>query len=806
MKQICKTGVAIVYAHLWLSLIVLSNKALAQSGTWITKAPMPTARYALAAGVVNGKLYTIGGAVSGGSGVATVDEYNPGSNTWSSKANMPDARGHLAVGVVNNKIYAIGSANEGDSNILEYDPGSNTWSTKASISRRYALAVGVVGNKIYIIGGNDGSTGLSTVLEYDPATDLLTTKASMSTLRSYLAAGVVNDKIYAVGGGDNSSFLSLVEEYNPATDTWTKKTSMPTPRHGLAVGVLNSKIYAVGGADGTGALAIVEEYDPSTDTWATTTSMTTPRASIPAAGVISGILYVIGGADTTDIVASNEAFIVHPALLSIKDVPNDQGGRVTLTWSASSLDVDVNTLPFYSIWRSLPDGVQPQGTLVSAKEITVNYAGHAYRVETINGVTYAWEWLANQPAHRFSTYSYAAPTMYDSTSSTNGTQYFLVSAQTTNSNVFYDSNPDIGYSVDNLAPIPPAGLVAAVQPGPQVKLTWNPPTDPDVKSYAIYRSMTNGFTPAPGNNIGTSLSTSFTDASPVSGVPSYYRIIAVDVHDNQSLPSPQATAAVTTTQQLSVQAKWNMVSVPLTVNDNSKTALFPSAVSNAYAYNVGYVAYAALTNGRGYWVKFPSPQTVSIAGLLRTIDTISVVPGWNMIGSLSTSISVSSISSIPGSIVTSSFYGYKGIYQASQTIEPGVGYWVKVSHAGKLVLSSTGNAPSSSRIRVEDAGEKPPMPPDGVSSEVPETYRLEQNYPNPFNPVTTISYALPVSEHVMLSVYNMLGEEVAVLVDENQGAGYKSVYFDAGGLPSGMCFYRISAGAFTNEKKLLLVK
>ena len=92
------------------------------------------------------------------------------------------------------------------------------------------------------------------------------------------------------------------------------------------------------------------------------------------------------------------------------------------------------------------------------------------------------------------------------------------------------------------------------------------------------------------------------------------------------------------------------------------------------------------------------------------------------------------------------------------------------------------------------------------SDDVPIRFDLGQNYPNPFNPSTTIEYDLPTQSHVELRVFNMLGQEVAVLVDEFQPAGYKSVEFKAEGLPSGVYLYRLTAGGFVATKKLVLLK
>jgi len=89
---------------------------------------------------------------------------------------------------------------------------------------------------------------------------------------------------------------------------------------------------------------------------------------------------------------------------------------------------------------------------------------------------------------------------------------------------------------------------------------------------------------------------------------------------------------------------------------------------------------------------------------------------------------------------------------------------------------------------------------------IPDKFILSQNYPNPFNPATTISYSLPKAGNVTLKVYDILGREVAVLVDENKSAGNYHAIWNASGVTSGIYFYRITSGTFTETKKLMLMK
>jgi hypothetical protein len=91
-------------------------------------------------------------------------------------------------------------------------------------------------------------------------------------------------------------------------------------------------------------------------------------------------------------------------------------------------------------------------------------------------------------------------------------------------------------------------------------------------------------------------------------------------------------------------------------------------------------------------------------------------------------------------------------------------------------------------------------------SVLPKEYKLYQNYPNPFNQITMINYQLPIKSDVDLSIYNLLGQKVATLVDKRQSTGNYSMEWNASDFASGVYYYRLRAENFNQIRKMVLLK
>jgi hypothetical protein len=199
-------------------------------GTWVVKAPMPAIRNEVAATVLDGKLYVLGGSVGGGQyDLTRNEEYDPTTDRWRVRAPLPHGANHMNAVTVNGKVYAFGGF-----------AGSQH--------------KGAVDGKIHVIGGRFGEPTDTTAMHevYDPAVNSWHAAAPLPAPRSSLATALYKGMILVVGGETSTGSLTDNDGYDLKTDRWVKLAPLPSPRHGIAAGAVGNFAYFVGGAQGNG--------------------------------------------------------------------------------------------------------------------------------------------------------------------------------------------------------------------------------------------------------------------------------------------------------------------------------------------------------------------------------------------------------------------------------------------------------------------------------------------------------------------------------------------------------------------------
>lgn len=226
-----------------------------------------------------------------------------------------------------------------------------------------------------------------------------------------------------------------------------------------------------------------------------------------------------------------------PDIQFVRDVPHDQGGRVLVGWLASRVDTaPAMAIASYTLWRRvteeaaqalLRDGARRlEGYGEAAPAVT----GRALRVTRGPTGQVYWEYIVTVPARGVPAYAYTASTTADSMPGLVPWNVFFVDAEDRLGH-FFVSEPDSGYSVDNLSPAVPQSLSGTYSSAWGVTLHWAPNAEADLSHYAVYRGLSPDFEPEPENLVGTTRDTVFADA--VGSIHSY-KVAAVDVHANPS--------------------------------------------------------------------------------------------------------------------------------------------------------------------------------------------------------------------------------------------------------------------------------
>lgn len=221
---------------------------------------------------------------------------------------------------------------------------------------------------------------------------------------------------------------------------------------------------------------------------------------------------------------------VLPVVHSVADVPGDEGGLVNLAWDASLVDYRMGEVTEYSVWRALPTPAA-LGLLANGSDET------PLRTSTLNGETFYWQLVSSLAAYRLQGYSELVPTLFDSTAVAGQFHYFQVIAHTNDPAVFWISEPDSGYSVDNLAPGALIGLKGHQLYGPEgLLMTWAPNTEPDLSGYRLYRGSNPDFPIDQSHLLATVTDTTMTDGGWEQALGFHYKVAAVDIHGNIGPP------------------------------------------------------------------------------------------------------------------------------------------------------------------------------------------------------------------------------------------------------------------------------
>jgi len=248
-------------------------------------------------------------------------------------------------------------------------------------------------------------------------------------------------------------------------------------------------------------------------------------------------------------------------------VPNDQGGRVRITIGRSKFDATQESaypIATYNVWQRIDDptllarvvhgdGDVAPGVWMDQAPLkpSIDPASvSSWPVKEWNGRFFlqsgelrgaaafppgTWELLGSFAACQQEQYIYRASTLADSTTSGIPYSVYMVSAHTTTPTVWFVSEPDSGYSVDNLPPEMPDGLTAEQSYVPVgLALSWNTNSENDLSYYAVYRGSSEGFVPGPGNRVTALTQPEWFDGSWRWNSGYYYKISAVDVNGNES--------------------------------------------------------------------------------------------------------------------------------------------------------------------------------------------------------------------------------------------------------------------------------
>ena len=466
-------------------------------------------------------------------------------------------------------------------------------------------------------------------------------------------------------------------------------------------------------------------------------------------------------------------------ILGVDDIPNDEGQEVGVHWKRDVFDgVDpADNILNYRIWREYElsrESDDPAG------EIWIN----EYEDENGEIRSESWELVGEVPAQQFEEYAFTAPTLADSTEAGIPWTTFLVSAHTDDPLIFFETLPDSGYSIDNLAPSVPENLVATVAED-DAQLLWSHIPDADFNYYRVYSNY---------EVIGESIEPAFMDTEIPAWINIVYEISAVDLSGNESERSEEFvisrnTGDVNFDDALNIMDLVMIIGNILGFPDSEFDEIQLSAADSNYDGAINILDVVALVDIILY----------NEGGLSRVVSEAVIYKNNRVVNQSS-----------------------DGLIAYEFTLQHKPGFELRLTDNAFIALSNTESEitrvmivnPESERLFssgtdfeiLEVIAASGNQYIDLLVKELPDSYSLLPAYPNPFNPATNISYTLPTDSYVKVLVFDIQGRLVTELVNREQFAGKYSVSWNGSNQSSGMYLVQMLTPDFTQTQKILLLK
>lgn len=536
--------------------LALSISALPPARAWERGPDLPGPRKGAAVVADGNRVLVFGGRTTGNVLIASSHALDTGAGEWSALSPMPEPRDGSGCVRIGDDVYVFGGFTPGQTaTALRYRISTDTWTTIASMPAPNSnMACATIGGKIYLFGGGHDGPPLDVAWCYDPATDSWSALAPLPRPRKSCAAVVLGGTVHVIGGHTASSGVNdatpWVDVYDPSTGNWALAPDLTVPLTGGAATVRNGRIWLMGGIDGTVAyrkFAAVWSFGPGETGWSAENPMPTELGGAAAVITDATTIYVLGGSDNfvEGVATVYRQFLDNPDIEVLRDVPNDQGGWVSIRWLASLLDRSpVGPVDAYWIWREVPveaafREMESGARLLAAGDRPSEAAGRQIRTTREGARFIYWEYVGAQVAHGFPAYSFTAPTAFDSLPGSNPETRFMVEAEDLSTGDYWQSVPKSGYSVDNLAP-PAPGPIAYRINGSGMTLSWLPSAAPDLAGYRVHFGATPDFETSEGTLVGSATDTAYAAVLQGSG---FYKVRGVDVHGNEG-PASSALANV----------------------------------------------------------------------------------------------------------------------------------------------------------------------------------------------------------------------------------------------------------------------